>query len=138
MDYSPSVRLRLAGPKGAGDLGPGTPGRIGGEAGSRPLNAWVRFDMQLLDGRVQRARFRAYGCPHLIAAASWAAEHFEGRGAVELRAPVAQVIAAELAVPVEKLGKLLLVEDALRACADELEHHAGESTHGSVVDAKRS
>jgi len=63
---------------------------------------------------VKSARFSAYGCPHTVAVAAWLCETLEG-------APLNGVVpgtpadwAAKFAVPAEKLGRLLVVEDALR------------------------
>jgi hypothetical protein len=116
-----------------------------GAAGSRAQGTWVQFDLQIgvqsaTPGvaRIQAARFLAYGCPHVIAVADWLAGHSIGLE-VEL-APVSAVATAsaasapamvslrptplprsvaalqrEFEVPVEKLGRVLTIEDAWRA-----------------------
>jgi nitrogen fixation NifU-like protein len=121
MDYSSEVQQRARAPADAERGVHSGPGLVAGEAGNRTLNAWVRFELEILDGTIRAARFRAYGCPHTIAAASWIAEYLEGRAAAELRHSFARELAVRLEVPVEKLGKLLLMEDALEACVAALE-----------------
>ncbi len=121
MDYSSDVRRRFAETPGAGALEPGLPGRVWGEGEDRTLNVWVRFELQVLDGRVADARFQAYGCPHTIAAASWAAEWIRGRGANALCALDVAALVEHLEVPTEKIGKVLRVEDALLACRRALD-----------------
>jgi NifU-like protein involved in Fe-S cluster formation len=116
MEYSSEVRRRLRAPSRAG-LSQGT-GRVSatGEAEDRSLNVWVRFQVELAGSVVQSLRFEAYGCPHFVAAADWIAERLEGGSAAALAVPVAQAARAALEVPTEKLGKLLVLEDALANC----------------------
>jgi cysteine desulfurase len=89
---------------------------ISGEAGGPGQETWVRFHLAVADGIVKDARFQAYGCPHTLQVASWLARQLPGRTR-EQGAPGAPATWAEaLSVPVEKLGRLLVVEDALEAC----------------------
>lgn len=139
MDYCSEVRRRFAQPPAAGSLDESLPGRVCGEAEDRALNVWVRFELQVLDGRVAAARFQAYGCPHTVAAASWAAEWVTGRGMDALSALDVSGLVEHLEIPTEKLGKVLRVEDALRACGrrlDEPEISAEEES--AAVQAKGS
>lgn len=83
-----------------------------GNAGRRERGTWVQFDLQVQGGHILDARFLAFGCPHTIAAASWVAE--QGRGS-SLRAALPEPVQAlqeRFAVPQEKLGRLLILEDA--------------------------
>jgi NifU-like protein involved in Fe-S cluster formation len=59
--------------------------------------------------------FEAYGCPHLIAAAESACGELEGRDAVELLEFSASGLMKSLPVPVEKTGRILVLEDAVRS-----------------------
>lgn len=116
MEYAPEVRRRLGSPGRSGLLDPSGRGRASGEAEDRSLNVWVRFEVQSVDGSVRAVRFQAYGCPHFIAAADWVAEQLEGRPTRSLGEPGIRSAQAALDVPTEKLGKLLVIEDALAAC----------------------
>ena len=87
-----------------------------GEAEDRTLHVWVRFQLQVVDGVVAAVGFQAYGCPHTVAAASVVADWLEGRPVDAARALDVRAICAELELPVEKLGKLLRIEDAVAAC----------------------
>lgn len=93
-----------------------TEGPIIGEAGSVDVGTWVRFAIDFRAGRVTEARFKAYGCPHTLAAAAWLTEHLRGRALDDVLATGIQEARVALGVPVEKLGRLLIVEDALRDC----------------------
>jgi NifU-like protein involved in Fe-S cluster formation len=86
-----------------------------GEAGREELGTRVRFALCIAGGRVQAVRYRAYGCPYTLATCEWLARTLEGRP------PEAPGIgnpldwAQRLEVPAAKLGRLLVVEDALQA-----------------------
>jgi NifU-like protein involved in Fe-S cluster formation len=120
MEYSPEVVRRFDSTRRAGELNVGSAGLVSGEAEDRTLGVWVRFQLQVSDGIVRAARFAAFGCPHTIAAADYATERLEGARVTELRALDARAIQRELGVPVEKLGKLLRIEDALAECGRAL------------------
>ena len=89
---------------------------VSGEAGGPGQETWVRFDLAVHDGIVKDARFKAYGCPHTLAVASWLAAQLPGRHRKALVPGVPVDWASAQAVPVEKLGRLLVVEDALQQC----------------------
>ncbi|MGA2397862.1 MAG: iron-sulfur cluster assembly scaffold protein [Steroidobacteraceae bacterium] len=87
-----------------------------GAAGSPSAGTWVQFDVRLAppgaEPRVREARFLAFGCPHVIAAAALVAEQAEG-GTPEPRLPQSvHTLRERLEAPVEKLGRLFVVEDA--------------------------
>ncbi len=113
------------GPEGASAARPSMPrgGEIVGEAGGPGQEVWVRFRLQVRDGSVRKASFKAYGCPQTLAVAAWLAVRLEGRSRAELIPGTPEDWARELAVPAEKLGRLLKIEDALREC---LRHWPGE------------
>jgi NifU-like protein involved in Fe-S cluster formation len=112
--YSALVKELFEHPRVAGRLS--GPDVRRGAAGSTERGVWVEFSVRLAEGRVAEARFRAYGCPHTIAAASWVAQHLAGQP-VEHAAELDPLELAErLEAPAEKLGNLLVVEDALRDC----------------------
>jgi len=121
MEYGPGAKRRFDAPTHAGEWPPGTPDTLTGEASDRTLQVWVRFQLRTSRGIVSAARFRAFGCPHTIAAAEWAAERIEGARVESARAFDVQALRAALDVPVEKLGKLLKIEDALMACWQALD-----------------
>jgi cysteine desulfurase len=114
-------RLRLLSPGspvtpgfGESDAGPGT-AVIRGEAGSEAQGTWVRFHLKIAGGTVKDALFQAYGCPHTLAVTAWVTEQLPGRPREALVPGQPSEWLAQLAVPVEKLGRLLIIEDALQA-----------------------
>jgi NifU-like protein involved in Fe-S cluster formation len=120
MEYSPEVVRRFDSARTAGEPKAESAGLVSGEAEDRTLGVWVRFQLQVNEGIVRAARFAAFGCPHTIAAADCVAERLEGVRLSEVEALDMRAIQRELGVPVEKLGKLLRIEDALAACGRAL------------------
>jgi hypothetical protein len=71
-------------------------------------------------GAVRGARRRsAFGCPHTLAAAALAVRALRALPLERAQAIDAASLARELDAPREKLGRLLVVEDALRALLAE-------------------
>jgi cysteine desulfurase len=116
-------RLRALSPAGPAPGG-GLEGRarlagaavISGEAGGPREEAWVRFHLLVEGGTVKDARFQAFGCPHTLDVAAWLCRELPGRTRGALTPGEPADWAASRGVPVEKLGRLLVIEDALRAC----------------------
>jgi NifU-like protein involved in Fe-S cluster formation len=111
------VRALFAGPPCAGHLPEGPGERRRGEAGSPEQGAWVVFEARVVAGRVGEAVFRAWGCPHVIAASALVAEWLGGRPIGEAADVDVQALAAELDLPPAKLGRLLIVQDAAASLA---------------------
>ena len=107
--YSQAVRRLFAAPAHAGCLDPGVSVRVDDQDVRLQLSA-------LVDGDVIRAlRFRAWGCPHTIAAAEAACERLEGEPVAGLLEFSASDLMEELPVPVEETGRILVLEDAVRS-----------------------
>lgn len=116
-DYCAQVLRYFAHPTHAGDL-EALPGQVlRGEAAALDRSAWVALSALHRDGRVVQARWRAWGCPHLLAACELTAERLEGRPLEVLARFDLTGLADPLQVPAEKLGRLLVIEDAQRALA---------------------
>lgn len=112
-------RLRSISP-GGNDKGPArlwsTYPQVSGEAGGPGQDTWIRFHLLVANDVVKEARFEAYGCPHTLEVAAWIAGELPGRHRDALQIGAPRDWAEVHRVPVEKLGRLLVVEDALRAC----------------------
>ena len=114
LEYSQTVMERFERPFNAGRL----LGRVvSGGAGDESSGTRVEFDFRLREGVVEEAAFRAYGCPHAIAAASWVAERASGRLLSDTGWMDPLALAETLEVPDYKLGVLLVVQDALEDAA---------------------
>ena len=111
MKYSElTLRYFEAAPDAGVLLGPDV---YRGAAGSRAQGTWVQFDLQVSGGIIQAARFLAFGCPHTIAVSAWVAEHAGGPVCCGATLPEGvQDLSERFAVPAEKRGRLLIIEDA--------------------------
>jgi hypothetical protein len=100
---------------GAGPLDGKSGGIATGESMALDRNAWVRFEARVTSGRIVECRFLAWGCPHVLAAAALAAGWLGGEAGELAGRCEAASLARELDAPAEKMGRLLVVEDAGRA-----------------------
>jgi len=112
--YSPLVRKHFANTEHAGDLAGAIAINID-EQGVR-----LRLSATVKNGRIQSLRFRAWGCPHVIAACEWFCCHYEGEPGESLSGFRASDIMRNLSVPVEKTGRILVLEDAVRSLGQRL------------------
>lgn len=107
--YSKQVRALFRAPAHAGRADGGVEARVD-DQGVR-----IRLSMLARDGRVETARFQAWGCPHLLAACEAFCAGAEGRELADLRGYSAAALMQSLAIPVEKTGRILVLEDAVRS-----------------------
>lgn len=114
--YSEEVLRRFREASGAGDLPAGCAAVLG-RAGDREQGAEVLLAFAVSDGRVTEARFRAFGCPHVMAVASWLTERLKGARRADLENWDWREAAAVLDIPAAKFGRLLTLQDAVRAAA---------------------
>lgn len=115
----PQVRRLFANLSHAGDQRGADPHErvVVGEAGRLQHGTRVRFTLRLRDSRVVSARYSAYGCPYTLAVCEWLAGRLESSQTTSLGTPADWC--AALGVPIMKLGRLLVVEDALSAALDK-------------------
>jgi len=88
-----------------------------GEAGNLRIGTWVRFVLLVEGGFVKEARSQVYGCPETVAVCSHLQHRILGRPVEDLAAGTPEEWRTEMAVPVEKMGRMLIIEDALGAIA---------------------
>jgi cysteine desulfurase len=108
--------LRAEDAPGPPPTAPGEPAWVVGEAGRTREGTRVRCYLRVAGPVITAAEFRVFGCPHTRAVAKALAAALSGR---PLDAPAAtpslgspRDLAARHGVPPEKLGRLLVVEDA--------------------------
>jgi NifU-like protein involved in Fe-S cluster formation len=87
-----------------------------GEAGSVGQGTWICVTTDVLGGQLQNVSFRAFACPHIIAACNRAAELLEGSPLEALQDIELDKLQQEFEIPVEKAGKLLILKDAFANC----------------------
>lgn len=117
IEYPAAVRRHFLEPARVGPLAAPPGGRLyRGEAGAAAAGTWVVIEAVVRQATLEDIAFRAYGCPYLIAACSRAMEILAPGPVTRLVEFDPATLRAELAIPVEKLGSLLILQDALRNC----------------------
>ena len=91
---------------------------IEGAADRRTDGAQFVLTARISGEFLSEVRFQAFGCPHCIAAASWLSERLAGADQAALAQWQWREAAVALEVPTEKRGRLLILEDAVRALAE--------------------
>jgi hypothetical protein len=124
MNYNDLTRNYFESAANAGELeGPGV---FRGAAGDRDQGTWVQFDLRINGGAVSEASFLAFACPHTIAVAAWLAEQAVGGRLQPMLPEGVQALRDRFAVPVEKMGRLLVIEDAwLAAVLPAIDYREG-------------
>ncbi len=106
--YNSLVRRYFAETRHAGDL----EGAVRVEIDDQDVR--LRLAVTHQSGQIQALRFRAWGCPHVIAACESFCADYEGQPVSGLAEFRATDIMRKLSVPVEKTGRILVLEDAVR------------------------
>jgi len=86
-----------------------------GEAGAERLGSWIRLAASVEDGQIRAARHQAYGCPETLAACSLLIERLPGHKVAAPDVGSPREWAETVRAPIEKLGRMLIIEDALNA-----------------------
>ena len=113
--YSETVREYFRSSDHAGDLGREYPQMLESTVAESRQGARIVLAAGIEDGIVREMRFRVWGCPHLIAATAWLCAQLESGPVAAMKDFPLQEIMRQLSVPVEKTGRILLLEDALKS-----------------------
>ena len=105
--YNSLVRELFANPAHAGSLAEGT------TAANSEQGVRIEFSACCVDGAIERLRFLAWGCPHVIAAAEAVCAEYEGQTASRLEGFRITDLMQRLAVPAQKSGRILVLEDTV-------------------------
>ncbi len=117
MDYPEAVRRLFFNPECVGPLLVRSTERLcRGEAGSDTAGVRILVEAAVQEDQVVRLAFRARGCPYLLAACSRAMVLLAPGPVGALAAFEPAGLMGELGIPTEKLGSLLILQDALRNC----------------------
>ena len=107
--YSEEVLSLFGSPRHVGDVeGPYT-------AYAASTDVRIRLSAECDGPRLVTLRFKARGCPHVIAGAEWLCREYAGRPGTALLDFSAADLMQSLSVPVEKTGRILVLEEAAQA-----------------------
>jgi hypothetical protein len=100
-----------------------------GEAGTREQGTWVRFMLNPTGEYIERVTHQVYGCPATQSVCEWLVTQLPGRSWRHPGLGGPQDWAQALDIPLDRLTRLLVVEDALRAALAAAQRQAdGGST----------
>lgn len=116
--YNALVRQYFGHPQHVGALPSGGTDRA--DVCLETRGARIRLAASVNADRLLALRFHVYGCPHLIAAAEWMCERLEGARIGALARLERNELMTALSVPVEKTGRILLLEDTMHLLKAEL------------------
>lgn len=115
VTYNDTVRALFANPAHAGNLPAGSAPVFAAEATEAAQGAYLQLAAAITNGTVAALSYRVRGCPHLVALLELFCTRCEGGPVRALEKPDFADITRELALPVEKSGRILLLEDAVAA-----------------------
>ncbi len=113
VSYNLAVRRHFMEPQYAGELDGTFDTTLDADVSESAHGAQLQLSAGVRDGALAALAFRAWGCPHLIAAADLACERLTGKPVKSLENHDLAHITRELGVPAQKSGRILLLEDAL-------------------------
>lgn len=113
MSYSEAFKDHLAHPRNAGEL---AEANAVAEQSNPVCGDRLRLNLLIRDGRIQAARFLAYGCPPTLACGSALAEMLEGMTVDDaLQLTRKEVVSAVGGLPSRKQHAAALAIETLRA-----------------------
>jgi NifU-like protein involved in Fe-S cluster formation len=107
--YNALVRECFANTLHAGDA------RDGASAYFNDQGLRIRLSACIENDTIAELRFRAWGCPHVLAAAEYFCRKYQERPVADLEQFNTAQIMDDLAVPIEKTGRILVLEDTVRS-----------------------
>ena len=113
MSYSETFKDHLANPRNSGEL---SDANAVAEETNPVCGDRLRLSLRIRDGRIEVARFLAYGCPPTLVCGSALAEMLEGMSIEDaLKLERKEIVAAVGGLPSRKQHAAALAIDALRA-----------------------
>ena len=113
--YNETVRSVFFSAEHAGNLRRDYARMLHASAAESARGSRVELAVGIADDIIAEMRYRVWGCPHLIAAAEVLCKEREQGAVSGLSVFVPSEIMGQLAIPVTKTGRILLLEDALKS-----------------------
>jgi len=124
MAYSEKVIDHYEHPRNVGSFDKGDDTVGTGMVGAPACGDVMKLQIKVVDGIIQDARFKTYGCGSAIASSSLITEMVKGMTLDAASAIKNSEIASELALPPVKIHCSILAEDAIKAAvADYRSRH---------------
>lgn len=115
MAYSDQVIDHYENPRNVGKFDSSETGIGTGMVGAPACGDVMKLQIKVVDGIIQDAKFKTYGCGSAIASSSLVTEWLKGKSLDEAAEIKNSAIAEELALPPVKIHCSILAEDAITA-----------------------
>ena len=115
MAYSDKVIDHYENPRNVGSFAKDEEGVGTGMVGAPACGDVMKLQIKVVDGIIQDAKFKTYGCGSAIASSSLVTELVKGMSIDQAHAIKNSDIATELALPPVKIHCSILAEDAIKA-----------------------
>ena len=124
MAYSNKVVDHYENPRNVGSFAKDDDSIGTGMVGAPACGDVMKLQIKVVDGIIQDAKFKTYGCGSAIASSSLVTEWVKGRTLEQAASIKNSEIATELALPPVKIHCSILAEDAIKAAvADYRSRH---------------
>lgn len=119
MAYSTQLIDHYENPRNVGSFAKDEDGVGTGMVGAPACGDVMKLQIKVVDGVIQDARFKTYGCGSAIASSSLVTEWVKGKTLDQAREITNSSIAEELALPPVKIHCSILAEDAIKAAIED-------------------
>jgi len=119
MAYSTQLIDHYENPRNVGSFAKDEDGVGTGMVGAPACGDVMKLQIKVVDGVIQDAKFKTYGCGSAIASSSLVTEWVKGRTLDEAGKITNSSIAEELALPPVKIHCSILAEDAIKAAIED-------------------
>ena len=119
MAYSDKVIDHYEHPRNVGSFAKDDDNIGTGMVGAPACGDVMKLQIKVVDGIIQDAKFKTYGCGSAIASSSLVTEWVKGRTLDQAAAIKNSEIASELALPPVKIHCSILAEDAIKAAIED-------------------
>lgn len=119
MAYSEKVIDHYDNPRNVGSFGKDEEGVGTGLVGAPACGDVMKLQIKVVDGVIQDAKFKTFGCGSAIASSSLITELVKGKTPEEAATIKNTEIAQELSLPPVKIHCSVLAEDAIKAAVED-------------------
>jgi nitrogen fixation NifU-like protein len=122
MAYSDKVIDHYEHPRNVGSFAKDDDNIGTGMVGAPACGDVMKLQIKVVDGIIQDAKFKTYGCGSAIASSSLVTEWVKGRTLEQAASIKNSEIATELALPPVKIHCSILAEDAIKAAVADYQN----------------
>jgi nitrogen fixation NifU-like protein len=119
MAYSDKVIDHYDNPRNVGSFAKGEEGVGTGLVGAPACGDVMKLQIKVVDGIIQDAKFKTFGCGSAIASSSLITEMVKGKTLDDAAGIKNTEIAQELSLPPVKIHCSVLAEDAIKAAVED-------------------